>query len=770
MDGRIIAKLRYGCATAALIVSTTSALAQTAQPSTGSGTLTQEITVTATRREEQTSKVPESIVVYNQKSLDAQGIRSIDDLVRTTPGVDISRLQEGNGSLTNITIRGILSNSESPTTGIYIDDAPTLVRENGLSLFGAAIPALFDLDRVEVLRGPQGTLFGAGSEGGAIRFVTAAPSLTTYSGYARAELAGLDGGGLTGEAGGAVGGPIIQDKLGFRLSVTDRHDGGYVDRVNWQTGQVLDKNANSGNTLSARGALKADIGGWLTATASLIYNRQSVRDTDFYWVQLSDPSKDQFRNGKNLREPSVDKLLLPSLKLDADLGFADLISATSYLHRNARTIADEGNPDGTFFAGNPYIPPNAYAPELDTARYRQISQEVRLQSKTAGPLQWIAGAFYVRLRDREHQEGDATPFADIFDSFGLPLYQGKYAWFVTEHSTDTQLAGFGDVSYQLTGKLKVSAGVRGSKLKDHYTRDAIGPLYGGELRYDLRHSDTAVTPKFNVSWQARPDTMLYATVSEGVRPGGVNRSAFPLPACLAAVNELGLSDFPKSYNLDKLWNYEVGAKGKLFGGKVRYEGSLFYDRWHNIQRLVAPPECDGSTFTANLGDATSKGFDLSVYAQFTHELSLNLQVAYTDAKFTKTVEAGNTFYVNAGDTLDITPWVVTATGRYERPLWEGVTGYFQGQYQLRSTNHGRTEVQDPLDSVFDPDIPIGQGWQQVNLRTGVLVKGFDISLYVDNLNNAHPRTHPFHAEAGDPLFLDRTIRPRTIGATATYNF
>ena len=151
-------------------------------PTTDGG---QEIIVTATRRSESETKVPQSILAFDQATLDAKSIRSIDDLSSLSPGLDIDRSADGNGSLTNISIRGIVSNSETATTGVYIDDAPVQVRKSGLSLFGTALPALFDLDHVEVLRGPQGTLFGAGSMGGALRFITPAPSLSAYSGYGR---------------------------------------------------------------------------------------------------------------------------------------------------------------------------------------------------------------------------------------------------------------------------------------------------------------------------------------------------------------------------------------------------------------------------------------------------------------------------------------------------------------------------------------------------------------------------------------------------------
>lgn len=767
-------------ATAMAVILSAPALAQTASDpphgavnggkDAGSGGLMQDIVVTATRREETTSKVPQSIVAYSQRTLDAQGIRSFEDLTSITPGVDLSRSAEGNGTLTSVTIRGIVSNSEVPTTGVYIDDTPTQVRFNGLSLFGTAVPALFDLDRVEVLRGPQGTLFGAGSEGGAIRFILAQPSLDKYSGYARAEVSDTQSGAASYNGGAAIGGPIVADKIGFRLSVYGQRDGGYVDRVDPTTGAVRQKNANGGNTESARLAITMAPTDWLKITPSVIYNRQRIDDTDFYWEMYSNPSKQQFGNGKNVKEPSTDKVWLPALRAEADLGFASLISATSYMHRNSNTIVDETNLIGTYWLGDPFIGSTAQAPEFATARFRQFSQEVRLQSTPGSRFQWLLGGFYLQLKDREHQATDGRFAQAAIESGGTPLYNGIYAWDVTEQSTDRQYAGFGEASYQLTDTLKATAGVRVARFKTHYTRVADGPLYGGHLTYDLHAANTAVTPKFNLTWQANQDFMLYGTVSKGVRQGGVNRAAFPLAACLAVVSELGLTQFPTDYQPDQLWNYEVGSKGKLLDGKLRYEASLFFDKWNKIQRRVAPPECGGSSFTGNLGSATSKGFDLSLLAQVTPALSLNLQVAYTDAKYDDTLDAGSTFYVVDGDTLGVTPWQITGTARYEAPVSSTTRAYLQGQVQYHSRDPGPTETQDPLTASYDPDIPTVAGYTLVNLRAGATFKGFDASVYVNNLLNSHPLLSRFHALVGDPLYIDRTMRPRTAGLTVTYHY
>src|SRR5271155_3654474 len=246
---------------------------------TSSGAL-EEIVVTAQRREQRLQDVPMSITTFSQEKLDQQGLRNIDDLTRLSPGV--SFLRNGMSSSGNyndedsdISIRGIDSTAGASTTGIYIDDTPIQTRH---LQFGTVnpYPALFDLERVEVLKGPQGTLFGAGSEGGTVRFITPEPSLTTYSGYARAEYGKIDGGGNSYEAGAAFGGPIIDGVLGFRISASFREDGGWVNRVDYTrppstldpatfatlysgnpvVTDTTEKNANWRDTQTFRAALK----------------------------------------------------------------------------------------------------------------------------------------------------------------------------------------------------------------------------------------------------------------------------------------------------------------------------------------------------------------------------------------------------------------------------------------------------------------------------------------------------------------------------------
>src|SRR3984885_15319981 len=219
--------------------------ANTEEPASTGGGL-EEIVVTATRREESISRVPISITAISQDAIDQKGIKDFSDIVRLTPGVSFDASQTN-----QISIRGISSSGDSGTTGIYIDDTPIQVCNLGFNSDDTLVK-LFDLDRVEVLRGPQGTLFGAGSEGGTVRYITVQPSLTETSVYAKAETSYTQGGSPSYESGLALGTPVIDGVFGVRVSAWYRRDGGWIDRVDPTTLEVVDKNANYDETTVLR--------------------------------------------------------------------------------------------------------------------------------------------------------------------------------------------------------------------------------------------------------------------------------------------------------------------------------------------------------------------------------------------------------------------------------------------------------------------------------------------------------------------------------------
>jgi iron complex outermembrane receptor protein len=407
-----------------------------------------EVVVTATREAQPLSRVPISVTAFTQATMDAEGVRSVADLSRMTPGLNFST-HVGNRGASNITIRGVSSIVGAATTGIYIDDTPIQVRSN-LAFTENAYPALFDLERVEVLRGPQGTLFGAGSEGGTVRFIRPEPSLTRMSTYARAELSGTRGSNdHSYEFGAAEGGPLIRDKLGFRISADHRRDGGWIDRDTF-TSNVLDptglsgpgsitfsptsslKNANRGETTVISAALKWAATGALTISPSIVLQKRHLDDNPAsIWPAGSNLGSSHLvapaylavvdathvpltGNVPALTDPLDDKWALPALKVDWDLGAARLTGNLSYFMRTNNDWNDTTYADDSAFGGVAVPKPGDKAQTYIHNQQNNLTAELRIQSPNPDArLNWQVGVFSAWDREMNVQNIHENFFATL---------------------------------------------------------------------------------------------------------------------------------------------------------------------------------------------------------------------------------------------------------------------------------------------------------------------------------------------------------------------
>jgi len=271
----------------------------------------QEIVVTATRHEESLSKVPISVTALTQDAMDVRGIKDFQDVARFTPGVQID-----NSGTNNIAIRGIASTGGAGTTGIYLDDTPIQMRALAFNP-DEALPKSFDLDRVEVLRGPQGTLFGSGSEGGTVRYITTQPALTGTTFYSREEVSYTEGGTPSYEAGIAAGTPLIDGVLGIRMTAWYRNDGGWIDRIDPYTLETQQKNANYDQTEMFRiAAVWAPAEGW-TVTPSFYYQDRYRNDVENYWGLYSNPSDNRYFDANPTQRPDPDIYNVTAIKVEA---------------------------------------------------------------------------------------------------------------------------------------------------------------------------------------------------------------------------------------------------------------------------------------------------------------------------------------------------------------------------------------------------------------------------------------------------------------------
>jgi len=742
------------------------------------------IVVTATRRSESALDVPLSISAIGQRQLDTKGIKNVADLARMTAGVTFVPAWAG---ASNIAIRGVISEVGSGTTGIYIDDTPIQVRFLGQGLTSTnAYPYLFDLERVEVLRGPQGTLFGAGSEGGTVRFIAPEPSLDTFSGYVRAELGATDRGALSYEAGAAVGGPISSDRLGFRISAFRRRDGGWVDRVAYPAGPgattVIDDNADATDTTVLRGALALAVSDRLTITPSVHFQETRRRDSNQYWANISAPDQGRFFNGQPLRQPGKDRFVLYTNKIQFDAGPVSIFSNTSFFDRRNPSIGDYSHYIGELlgFDYNASLDVGYTAPSFFDNGQKVFTQEVRIQSNTkASRLSWVIGGFYQNARQSARQTivSDLDNLAlGLFGvpaelAFGVGNLPGDVSYRAIDQARDRQLAGFGQVDYRI-GKLTLTAGVRVARVKLDFSNSQVGPLnIGGDTGNAGSLTETPVTPKIGAQYKASERVLLYVSASKGFRNGGYN-SAVPAVQCATDLAAFGLTQVPPEYRSDNVWSYEAGLKGQFLDRKLDIEGSVFRVDWNQIQSSVRLQNC-GFNYVANLGSAKSQGFDLRVRARPATGLSLDIAVAYTDAKYRETVTsgagAGAGVLIAAGDRLRVAPWHASLSADYQFPVSAdgAVIGYANANYDFDSAfRYGP----GPTTTFFDPVTARQASTSFASLRAGVRKDRYDLSLFAQNLFNSRSVTSITHDTLLTTLTRETTLRPLTVGLTVSARY
>ena len=767
------------------------ALAQQAPPATTNNTLSdalEEVTVTASRREESASKVPISLTAFTQKTLDENNVRSVDDIAKMTPGVQFTRNSDYSGAVANISIRGVASDAGSGATGVYIDDTPIQNRASFSGLGSSVWPQIFDLERVEVLRGPQGTLFGAGSEGGTVRFITPQPSTTKFDVYARSDLAFTKGGDPSQEIGAAVNVPLIDGVLGVRASASYRHDGGYVNRVDWATGNVEQPGSNFDNISTMHIAMAYNATDDLTITPSFYWQKIYINDSSAYWEPLSNPGSDSFNRGSLIRNTTTDTFTLPALKAEWRMPFATLTSNTSYYQRQQPSVQDLAFFESGLWAGNPIPPAGMYAPSYDQTKQRNFTQEVRLASKDADArVVWLVGLFYQNNWQHVSQNVQDTFFPGLIqkyhgvsmdDFFGLPpgtgLLDGLYTVVINPFDTvDKQLAAFGQVDVKITDSLKATVGLRRShqSFSDHVVY--AGPVFGAPVEGNNSAASNPVTPKYGLSYQVNDGTMVYTSVGKGYRMGGGNN---PVAAsCATDLGNVGLTSVPTLFKDDSLWSYELGSKWRGLNGHLAVDASVYLIKWSDIQFSYTLPIC-GFSVTTNAGNATSRGFELSVQSRPLDNWDLGVAFGYVHATYDNTAFfngaqtlEGEKSIVGSGDRIPVAPWTIAVQSQWNFTAFQ-YDSYFRVNYNYADGLNTNLPVQDSRTGGYDPDIPGLPVLNDLSLKLGAHFGPADVALYVNNAVNIHPNLGVTHAVAGDSLFLNVTERPRTIGITATYRY
>jgi outer membrane receptor protein involved in Fe transport len=551
-----------------------------------------------------------------------------------------------------------------------------------------------------VLRGPQGTLFGAGSEGGTVRYIMTQPSVTADSTYARAEVSYTQFGEPSYEGGVAHGGPIIDGILGFRASAWYRYDGGWINRVDESTGAIAEKNANYANTVALRLALLYEPADNVKITPSIMYQNKQQHDLSTYWPAYSNPGAGEFNDATPERIPIPDQYYLPALKIQADFAHVTLISNTSYYHRNELDAYQGTAYDLAYYqalgwpnalypgapalgcgpasttptqpcswyplidASGVHMPPGfaGYStPNTMTNQQRTLTQEFRLQSNNDDSRwKWTVGAFFSYAQELSIENLNDPQINQLFTQlYGVTadsLFGSYYScpgfpstgeaepiptcsiYYNNNKSVDRQVAGFGELSYKLTDQLSLTAGGRYADLGFSLTHFSDGYENYGPSNAGGSEHETAFTPKLGLNFQADEHNLYYFTYAKGFRPGGYNPPL--IPACGPGLIADGFAngEAPQTYSSDTTQSFEIGSKNN-FADRLKIAASVYYIEWDGIQQNVYVGGNCGLQFTDNLGTAVAKGFDLHADAVVGGGLSIEASIGYTDARFTKTSQS-----------------------------------------------------------------------------------------------------------------------------------
>jgi outer membrane receptor protein involved in Fe transport len=625
------------------------------------------IVVTAQKRESTVLDTPISITALSGSQLAARGITSIEEIVQQVPGLSMRSAGPG---LTELEMRGLSSTSGvSPTVGFYIDDAPLsppLTSLNGKTIVS---PDMFDLNRVEVLRGPQGTLYGSGAMGGVVRLITNAPDLQTLSGSV--DLAGshtTGSNGANGDLNASLNLPIIPDKVALRLVVGDRYNSGWIDRIvespfplptntgcapfayyyGCARGNVLAapvvadyKDVNWEHTQSLRAELLVQpYEGLKVLTIGMLQStyQGGPNTTD---VPPGPGGVEAHYQPVDIAEPYFDKFAMVSNIITDEFAFARLTAASTYWNRQQQLIQDTAEAYQSLFSGYGYPTAPAYLPDTNQTYWNkspahQFSEEIRLASTGGTPLGWIAGVFYSHEVSAYYSYGGAASLCSI-STGGCAANPAGITYFANNPYTVNQYAGFGELSYRFSD-FTATVGGRYFTYHSEDQYQTSGLFVTGnatQITGSSPGSNSGFTPKVNLAYEPDKNLNVYATIAEGFRNGGIN---IPIPitgpaSCLPYLQAIGYNAEPQTYAPDKVWSYELGEKSQLMDGRVTVNGDIYYNQWRQIQQQL-PLGCSYE-IEVNAGNAQTYGPELEVSVHLTPDLTFDIGGTYTKAVINK---------------------------------------------------------------------------------------------------------------------------------------
>ena len=781
------------------------------------------VTVTARKREENLQAVPFSVVAPTQQTLRNRGAESIEDVAANVAGFSVQNLGPGQSQ---IAMRGVSAGQivrDQPgvkeQVGVYLDESVI-----SLSLFTPDMD-LFDMSRIEVLRGPQGTLFGSGSLSGTVRYITNQPAIGVTEGTGEFGFSSLDGGGLGHNAKFAVNIPL-GPAAAARVTAYNTGIGGFMDAV--QPDLSVNDNVNRGRRTGARVALRLQPSDRFAITPRVIYQDVSMdgwNRIDAYNV-LANPfttTRPAVTLGERqlftqIAEPFSDEFLLGDLTVEYDFGAAALTSITSFTNRDVEVVRD-ASALGASVAFSPFGVPEAGTldfPLVDSTVAQGLTQEVRVAGNR-DRVDWLLGAFYSTSERQYGQSAYAKDFVAIgggaVSDFlrvvtGLPdlVWSGSRPLaghldteelFYSDLNYDfDQVAMFGEVSLAVTDHFNLTGGLRWYDF-DERRIQAFDGLFADPLDSEGTVTATGVAPRIIASYDVTPATQLNAQVSKGFRLGGIND---PLNAPICTAADLATFGSRGTWEDEELWNHEAGVKSTFLGGRGTFNASAFYMDIRNLQATVTAGTCS-SRIIFNVPDARSAGVELELAAQPTTFFDFALSASVADARLQSTVASTDDLGavhvvsgIEAGNRLPTTPrFQAAAAATWRWLVGGGWVGYVSGTFQhvgSRFTQVGDqaegfgtvdltalspvlapgTFIGGPLTQAtfrFDPELP---AYNLLNLRVGILDGRWDVAFFVDNVTDERA----FLALDQERGTLARvgylTNPPRSFGVSARIDF
>jgi outer membrane receptor protein involved in Fe transport len=700
------------------------------------------VVVTANKRAEKLQDVPMAVSAVTDEDLKREGAVSFADYATQVPGLNIISTSQGQ---TQLVLRGITSGSGQANAAVstYINDAPygsSTVYAGGGLLTPDIDPA--DLERIEVLRGPQGTLYGANSLGGLVKFVTARPDASHAFGYVSAGYSSVSGGGSGFSQRAMFNVPLIANTLALRVNAYSRKDPGYIDNIATGASHVNEDTVRGGRAevlwtpvdkvSVSLSALAQNLGSDGLANTGVDVDPATLRPLYGYQKQVRAAGTGLFKIRYRLYDATV----------NADFGSAKLVSSSSYSTQKVNTNQDVTAAYGPLL--NPLfgVDNGGYA-IANPITLGKFTQDVRLQSPEDQALEWRVGAFYTR----EHTTNNQRVLG--FDAAtGAPLDLPPLGRIDVGPGIFKEWAAYADVTWHVTSQLSILVGGRYSKDRTTFTQTGSGLLVG-DVGFTTRSTDSPATFLFNPSFKFTDDAMAYLRVASGFRPGGANVG---VPPGLGA---------PVSFGPDKLTSYELGFKATVLDRRMSFDADVFYIDWSHIQLTSTS---GGFSFLGNGGKAKSQGVEASWKFTPARGLVVSANASYTDATLTADTPPG--LYGYDGDRLPWVPkWNATVGVDYDFPLGSGWSSTLGGTYNYVGSR--RTDfLPVPGPRLTAPS------YHGIDVHAAAYYGEWTVQAYAKNLTNQRGITS-LTSETIDPQgspFAASYVPPRTVGVNVIYDF